>query len=1005
MEQTRQPGIHTIKDKKMRKSKTEHPNVPVPVPEPVFPIVGIGASAGGLAAFEAFFSGMPLEVEPGMAFVLVQHLAPDHKSILTDLIKRYTRMQVYEVTDGMRVQVNCAYIIPPNRDMAFINGSLQLLEQASPRGLRLPIDFFFRSLAQDQRERAIGIVLSGTGSDGSLGVRAIKGENGLVLAQDPATTEYNSMPLSAIATGSVDAILPPAQMAAQLIYYSGRSAADSSVRLNLPPLSKHEDLYQKIFVLLRASTGHNFSYYKPQTITRRVERRMAVNQVNRLEDYLRYLQQTPAEVDTLFHDLLIGVTNFFRDPPVFETMEQIIIPGLVASRPAGETLRVWVPGCSTGEEAYSLAILFQEHQAAFKQGFRLQVFATDIDSQAIERARTGIFPANIALDITPERLARYFGLQPGGGYRIQKAIRDLLVFSEHDLIKDPPFSRMDLISCRNVLIYMGSELHKKLIPLFHYALNPGGSLLLGTSESIGDFVDLFSTQDRKAKVYQRKQAVYNHGQPVFEKFMSPSREAASATLPAIQSQAKLAVSLRDLTERLLLQKYTPTGLLVNEQGEILYLHGRSGHYLEPASGEPAGLTNILKLAREGLRPALASALHKAAASRELVTQNDLRVKTNGDYSTVNLSVLPVSTSSNLAGSPGSLFLVVLEKAPQPAQTGAAPAGLASPVDLDERIVSMQRELREKDEFIQHNNEELDTIYEELKSSNEEMQSVNEELQSTNEELETAKEELQSVNEELSTVNVELQQRVQDLSRANNDMSNLMASTGVGTIFVNYKLLIQRFTTYITPVFNLIPSDVGRPVADITSNLEGYDRLLQDVQAVLDTLIPKEVEVITRQGVWYLLRIQPYRTLENVIEGATINFTNISELKKVQSLRRESEGLERLATVVRDANDAILVQDLTGRILAWNPMAEKIYGRSEGEALAMNIRDLVPADDRKQALGVVHQLTRGRVLEPYRITRLTRNNQVVEVWITATALLDANGDTYAIATTERAASAP
>ena len=993
----------------MKKKQPEVSTVKIDPAEPGFPIVGIGASAGGLAAFEAFFSGLPADVEPGMAFVLVQHLAPDHDSILTDLIQRYTRMQVFEVVDGVRVQPNCAYIIPPNHDMAFLNGTLQLLEPGAPRGLRLPIDFFFRSLAQDQHERAVCIVLSGSGSDGSLGVRAIKGEGGLVLAQSPETTEYNSMPLSAIATGSVDYILPPAEMAAQLMAYAARSHNTAAFTGSLL-IGKNEDLYKKIFVLLRARTGHDFSLYKLHTVARRVQRRMMIHQIDHLDNYLHYLQQTPSEVDALFHDLLIGVTNFFRDPLVFETLENLIIPRLLAVKAPGETIRIWSAGCSTGEEAYSLAILFMECLDRLKQGYHLQIFATDIDNQAIEQARTGIFPANIALDISPERLARYFDLQPGGGYRIHKNIRDMLVFSVHDLIKDPPFSRMDLISCRNVLIYMGAELHKKLIPLFHYAMNPGGTLLLGTSESVGDFVDLFSSPDRKSKIYQRKQDVFSQYQPGSEKFASPTRENITSARQRAQLQTGKALSLRELTERLLLQKYAPTGVLVNAHGEILYLHGRSGRYLEPAAGDPGGLTNVLKLAREGLRPALTTALHKAISQPEPVSHNGLRVKTNGDYSTVNLTVLPVSTSGLPEGGakpgsgapPADLFLIVLEEAAPAAQPGVEPVGPADPADIDERIALLQRELREKEDFIQHSNEELDTIYEELKSSNEEMQSVNEELQSTNEELETAKEELQSINEELSTVNAELQERVQELSRANNDMNNLLSSTGVGTIFVDHQLIIQRFTAFVTPVINLRPGDVGRPVGDIATNLAGYDSLLADVQSVLDTLVPRDVEVQTRAGTWYLLRIQPYRTQQNVIEGAVINFTEISELKRAQAARRESEGLQRLATVVRDANDAILVQDLNGRILAWNPMAEKMYGWSESEALSMNIRDLLPDGDRKQALALVRQLTRGKLLEIYRIPRLTKQAQIKQVWITATALLDPDGETYAIATTEREA---
>jgi two-component system CheB/CheR fusion protein len=477
-------------------------------PEEGFPIVGIGASAGGLAAFEAFFSGMPPDIDPGMAFVLVQHLAPDHKSVLTDLIRRYTRMQVFEVEDGMTVQPNCAYIIPPNRDMAFLNGTLQLLEPAAPRGHRMPIDFFFRSLAQDQRERAICIVLSGTGTDGTLGVRAIKGEGGMVMVQNAASTEYDGMPRSAIATGLVDYELPPAEMPAQLIAYIAH-AFGKSTPPPTAPAPKAENAMKKIFVLLRAQTGHDLSQYKPSTIHRRIERRMAVHQIESIDRYVKYVQQTPAEVDALFRDLMIGVTSFFRDPEAFKALEEQIIPKLYAGKPSSAVIRVWTPGCSTGEEAYSIAILLAERQEAMKQSVKVQVFATDIDSQAIAAARAGLYPSSVAADISPERLARFFTAQPdGSAYRIHKGIRDMVVFSEQDVIKDPPFSKLEMISCRNLLIYMGAELHKKIFPLFHHALNPDGYLFLGTSETVGDFGDLFAVLDRKLKLYQRKEDIH-----------------------------------------------------------------------------------------------------------------------------------------------------------------------------------------------------------------------------------------------------------------------------------------------------------------------------------------------------------------------------------------------------------------------------------------------------------------------------------------------------------------
>jgi len=988
---------------------------PVSTPEANFPIVGIGASAGGLAAFQAFFSGMPADSHPGMAFVLVQHLAPDHKSILSELIQHHTPLQVFEVTDGMTVQPNCVYIIPPNRDMAFLNGALHLLEPTAPHGHRLPIDFFFRSLAQDQHERAICIVLTGAGSDGTLGVRAIKGEGGMVMAQHLDSAEYDGMPRSAIATGLVDYALSPAEMPAQLLAYT-TYAFGKSPWLAAALAPKTENALQKIFVLVRAQTGHDFSQYKPSTLHRRIERRMAVHQIEAIDSYVKYLQQTPAEVEALFHDLLIGVTQFFRDPDAFQALERDIIPRLFAGKPAGAVIRVWSAGCSTGEEAYSIAILLLEYMQALKQNYTVQIFATDIDSQAIAKARTGRYPASIASDLSAQRLADFFTVEADGiAYRIHKGLRDMLVFSEQDVIKDPPFSKLDLISCRNLLIYMGSELQHKLLALFHYALNPGGLLFLGTSESVGEFGDLFGVLDRKSKFYLRKEDRHGAQRTTMGRLLLPMA-ARDAAQPWVVRKTALPAKppLRELIEQALLQQLEPVGALVNGQGDILYLHGRSGLYLEPAPGE-AGINNILKMAREGLRRDLTIALHKAVRTGEIVQCPGLHVKTNAHFTPVNLSICPLATApppavASAALSEVPLFLVILAEAQiglEPAQQVALSviAGVENPDDTadhsDPRIAALRQELRAKEEYLQTTNEELETANENLKSSNEEMQSVNEELQSANEELETSREELQSVNEELITVNAELQTKVTDLSRANNDMNNLLAGSGVGTVFVDHQLRILRFTPEARAIINLIPGDEGRPVAHIVSNLVGYDHLVADVKVVLDSLIQKEVDVQTTAGKWYTMRILPYRTLDNVIEGAVITFVDITEMVRTREALLKANEVLRLAVVVRDAHDAITVQDLDGRILAWNPGAVRMYGWSEAEALEMNARDRTPPALREAAMERVHQLSQAEILEPFRTQRITKNGTTVEVWMTATALLNEAGKMYAIATTERA----
>ena len=969
----------------------------------VLPVVGIGASAGGLAAFEAFFSGMPADIDPGMAFVLVQHLAPDHKSILTELVQRYTRMQVFEVEDGMQLQPNCAYIIPPNHDMAFLNGTLQLLEPTAPRGQRLPIDHFFRSLADDLRERAIGIVLSGTGSDGTQGVRAIKAAGGMVMAQTSESTEFDGMPRSALATGMVDYELPPAKMPAQLIAYVAH-AFGRAPRI-LAQTTQSENALKKVYILLRSQTTHDFSQYKPSTIQRRIDRRMAVHQIEGLENYVKYLQQTPSEIESLFRDLLIGVTSFFRDREAFAALAEQGIPKLFVGKPAGSVIRVWCAGCSTGEEAYSIGILLQEHMDAAGQSYAVQLFATDIDSRAIATARAGIYPASIVMDILPGRLARFFTAEPDNdGYRVSKGLRDMLIFSEQDVIKDPPFSKLDLISCRNLLIYLGAELQKKLIPLFHYALNPNGLLFLGTSEGIGDFDDFFVALDRKSKLYRTAEG---HRSRVPSRSVAPMT-AMLAAFPRSSSRTASGEKppLRELTEKTLLQQIAPACALVNGQGDILYLQGRTGMYLEPAPGE-AGTNNILKMAREGLLLDLTETLREVMRSHEIARRPGVCVKTNGDYTLVNLTVLPALPNATDAETT-ALYLVVFEDAWALAPE-TAPTRAASGEESDDRgtseadavIRALKDELRTKAEHLRSALEELETSGEELKSSNEEMQSVNEELQSTNEELETSKEELQSVNEELATVNAELQVKVVDLSRTNNDLNNLLSGTGIATIFVDMQLRILRFTPTASAIINLIPSDVGRPVHHIASNLVQYDSLVSDVKFVLDTLAPKEREVQTAGNRWYEMHIRPYRTLENVIEGVVITFADVTEVVRNRQALQKANELTRLAVVLRDSYDAITVQDLEGRIIAWNAGAERMYGWSESEALGMNAVLRIPQDLRTDALARLHQLSRAEVLEPLQTRRLTKGGEVVEISMTATALVNEAQQIYAISTTERA----
>jgi two-component system CheB/CheR fusion protein len=857
-------------------------------PEQNFPIVGIGASAGGLGAFEAFFSGIPKDVSPDVAFVIIQHLDPKYKSILTSLIRHYTSLPVYEIEEGMEVKPNCIYVIPPNSDLVYHDGLLHLLEPTKPHGYRMPIDFFFRSLAEEKGEQSIGIVLSGTGSDGTLGIRSIKAEAGMVMTQTLESSEYDSMPRSVINTGLADYVLPPEEMPAQLISYVAQVFGKISY-----PFAKAEDSMSRILNLIYSKTGHDFSLYKKGTITRRIERRMAVHSIKQLDEYKRYLEQKPAEVEALFRDFLISVTSFFRNPKAFDMLREEVIPQLFAEKDIQETIRVWVPGCSTGEEAYSIGILLQEHMEKLRRSFKVQIFATDIDFQAIEDARAGLYPASIAVDVSTERLERFFTVGPDGNYHINKSIREMVIFSEHDLIKDPPFSKIDLLSCRNVLIYMDEELQKRLIPLFYYALKPGKYLFLGSSETINGFTDLFDTIDRSAKLYQSRPNVGAEKLRSIATFIPSRLESREIHGRPKETPAPGKPKYREMTEQILFQNYAPVGVLVNENGDILYIHGRTGMYLELATGED-GL-NILNMAREGLHQRLTIALQRAKTDMKPLFYSGVKVKTNGDFTSVNLKVIPVDATPYAAEGLG-LLLVIFEKTPEWEQKkvedaisiggrGESPEGAK---ETDRRVLKLMEQLRTKEEELKATNEELQTSTEELKSSNEEMQSVNEELQSTNEELESSKEELQSLNEELATVNAELQNKVSDLSQANNDMNNLLAGTDIGTIFVDHGMRIMRFTPAVTSLVNLISTDVGRPIWDIVPNILGYDNLIEDIREVLDRLTSKEIEVKTRKGRWFLMRIRPYRTLDNVIKGAVITFMDITEHKQIESALRKSE---------------------------------------------------------------------------------------------------------------------
>jgi len=956
-----------------------------------FHIVGIGASAGGLDALEKFFSAISGDTDVDMAFVVVQHLSPDHKSMLSDIIGRYTNMQVHEVKDGMAVKPNVVYIIPPASDIIIIDGVLNLVEPVRTRGHSMPIDHFFSSLASDRQELAIGIILSGTANDGTQGVAAIKSRGGMVMAQNPESSEYNGMPKSAIETGLVDYILEPSEMPAQLHEYLSLIATRS------PELSiNNKKAMDSIFKELLTHTGHDFSNYKPQTLERRIKRRMVVNDIKRLEGYANFLQQKPGEVEALFRDLLISVTSFFRNPGVFEQLRKKVIPKLFEDRSPNTYIRIWIAACSTGEEAYSIAILLQEYMEKLKQNFQIQIFATDIDSRSIEKARKGVYPASAMDNVSTERLKRYFTHDSEDNtYTIHKNIRSMVVFSEHNVINDPPFSNIDLLSCRNMMIYMNKEMQSQLIPLFHYSLNSKGFLFIGSSESISNFSKLFRTVDLKSKIFQKKEDnhLYNvEVQTFFSNGSTPEKSRQLVSKPSRENK----LQMRELTERSLLKQYAPAGVLVDERGDILYLHGNTGQYLEMPPGEP--VLNILKMAREGLQEDLTKALRRAVVRLETALIAGVRVKTNGDFTTVDLTVRPVQDVVDR-----KLFLVTFDMSSEAVRSQVLDSIDEKIADMqiendDETVLALKEELRTTEEYLRSSNEELEISNEELKASNEELQSLNEEFQSTNEELETSREELESLNEELSTVNTELQNKVEELSNVNKEMDDMLASTGIGIIFVDTDLRIQRFTPAATKVINLLPVDTGRPIGHIVTNLRDYDNLTQDIRHVMDKLDSVDKEVHIGSGEWYMLSIKPYQPKDETVEGAVVTFIDISKLKQLQE--KQTETLRRLAVVVRDAHDAITLVDTEGNIMAWNPAAEKMYGWSETEALDMNISDMVPEDTANEALSLLEKLSQDKKIQPYRTKRLSKNGDVLEVWVTATILVNESGEIYSIATTER-----
>ena len=825
-----------------------------------FPVVGIGASAGGLEPLEAFFANVSSE-KLEIAFVIIQHLSPKHKSIIGQILKKDTDMPIKEVQDGMKLEPNTVYFNPPDQEVGIYHGTFHLTAPLEARHVRMPIDYFFRSLAQDLEDRAICIILSGTGSDGTLGLRAIKGAGGITMAQAEVQAKYPFMPRSAIDTGLVDFILAVEKMPQAIINYLQHPYLETREK-ELPADKRYQNFLQKILMLVRANTKHDFSHYKQTTIRRRISRRLAVHEIEDIDNYFRYLQQNPGEIQALFKDLVICVTSFFRDTEAFKVLETKVIPDILGHKPDDQPIRVWVPGCGSGEEALSLAILFNEGMEQIGKRHVMQIFATDIDPDAIGKARQGEYPESIVADITPERQKRFF-VKQDGFYRIKQDIRDSIVYAEQNLISDPPFSRLDLISCRNVLIYLDTELQKQILPLFHFTLNPNGYLFLGSSESIGGAADLFSSVDTKWKIYQRKGQLHQHweGYPA-------TKMSAAKIKPLHQEGVPREVNIHNMMERIVLEEYAPPAILIDQRYDVLYLQGNTGKFLSMPRGEPS--YNLFNLVHEDLRPKLLSVLHQAASEKKTIRSESIPYRQpEGKAGCLNLTVRPL-----VGPATANLFLMVFEEQPPPVTTKKGKGKAQVEPEEESRVAILEHELQATKEYLQATVEELEASNEELKSTNEELQSTNEELQSTNEELETAKEELQSTNEELVTVNSELNNKIDELIEVNDDINNLLASTEIGTLFLDRDLRIKRFTPAATNLFNLISQDIGRSVKDITANME-YQDFWHDAEEVLHSLQVKELEVKNPAGEVYAVRILPYRTRENVIDGVVITFISIS----------------------------------------------------------------------------------------------------------------------------------
>jgi two-component system, chemotaxis family, CheB/CheR fusion protein len=881
--------------------------------QPVVPIVGLGASAGGIAALQTFLTALPEQA--GAAFVVIVHLDPEHQSDLAGILATRTTMSVVQVEKSEPLEPDHVYVIPPNRRLVVTDHELKTAPFDEPRGHRAPIDLFFRSLADHGDGYAV--ILSGAGTDGAVGVRAVKGAGGIVMVQDPNEAEYPSMPRAAIATGIADFVLPVGDIAPRLVDLL-RSRANLSVAV---ANENDEDLLRRVLAHLRVRTGHDFSKYKRSTVLRQIARRMQVTRTDGLAEYYAFLRSNSDEAQALLGDLLITVTSFFRDRHAFETLRTRVLPELFADREMAETVRVWIAGCATGEEAYSITMLLLEEAARHEIRPPIQIFASDLDARALMTACEGRYPAAIEADVSEERLRRFFSAEKEG-YRVRQDVRDLILFANHDLLKDPPFSRVDLISCRNLMIYLDRDLQEQVCNTFHYALNPGGYLMLGTSETADQPSGLFRPIDRNARIYQSTALAGEKPRLLPRLLGGIGTRDFSNRFEHIRQPTEALMDVA--AHRQALERLAPPSVMVDDLHHAIHLSETAGRYMQPSGGQVS--TDIGEMVRPELRFELRSALHRAFEQGEPTLTLPIPVRFNGTARRVNMLVRPVQADGD-AETRRALVMFIEGDAVESAggTEGQQQATDETVRRLTEELETMQARLRTVREESEAGNEEL-------RAANEELQSINEEYRSTSEELETSKEELQSVNEELQTVNNELKLKLDAASRANSDLENLMAATDIATLFLDTSLRIKLFTERLTDLFSVTPADAGRPITDFSHQLE-YDDFVKDMRAVLNDLTPIHREVRSQDGSWFDVRMRPYRTAGKKIDGVVIIFVDVTErLRNEQMLRDSEEELRQLKTLIDKSYDSIIVWDFDGRILNWNNGSERLYGYSAAEAV-------------------------------------------------------------------------